>query len=202
MTLKLSRRIRFYRWLSPLALLAAWWIATHVNFNWMHEPGDIVDSYNGVAIRYNGAIAHDDGRNLAPDGYNLGLRWQCVEFVKRYYYEHLGHRMPEPRGNARDFFDEGVADGAVNPAHGLVQFRNNGSSLPQVDDIVVFGGWLGNPYGHVAIVSRVGPGGIEIVQQNPGPLGVSREWIAIGMVEGKPRLAARRLLGWLHLPRP
>ena len=63
MTLKLPKRIHFYRCLLLLALPAAWWGATHINPNWTHSPGDVIDSYNGVVIHYNGAIAHDDGRN-------------------------------------------------------------------------------------------------------------------------------------------
>jgi hypothetical protein len=196
-----STKTRRRKWLAlATTLFIAWWVGTQVNLNGAHHPGEVIDRFNGVAVYYNGAIDHDAGRNLAPDGYNLGLRWQCVEFVKRYYYEHYGHRMPEARGNAREFFDAGIRNGAMNPARGLLQFRNDGSALPQVGDIVVFDGWLANPYGHVAIVSQVDHEGMEVVQQNPGPFGVSRERFAVGMVDGQPRLAARRLLGWLRLP--
>ncbi|MFA0963395.1 hypothetical protein AB9P05_16445 [Roseivirga sp. BDSF3-8] len=45
------------------------------------------------------------GRNLTPDGYNLGLKYQCGEFMKRYYYLHLNHKMPDSYGHARDFFN-------------------------------------------------------------------------------------------------
>jgi hypothetical protein len=197
---KPTRKTRLRAWSIVLALpLAGWWCALHLNLDWTRSPGDVVDNY-GVAIHYNGAIVHEDGRNLSPGGYNLGLRWQCVEFVKRSYFEHYGHRMPEARGNAREFFDEGVPNGTVNPARGLLQFRNDGSALPNVDDIVVFGGWLANPYGHVAIVSRVDSDGIETVQQNPGPFRASQERISIDMAGGHPSLTGHRLLGWLRRP--
>ncbi|WP_413044376.1 hypothetical protein [Pseudomonas sp. YJ42] len=62
------------------------------------------------------------GRNLTQDGYNLGLRYQCVEFVKRYYFERHGHRMPDSYGHAKDFFDPQVGDGALNARRGLLQF--------------------------------------------------------------------------------
>lgn len=49
------------------------------------------------------------------DGYNVGLRYQCVEFVKRYYsLEHYAHRMPNSYGHAKDLFDPRVEDGAMN----------------------------------------------------------------------------------------
>ena len=66
--------------------------------------GDVIDSLNGVKVYYNGSnFAKSYGRNLAPDGYNLGLKYQCVEFVKRYYYQVYKHKMPNTQGNAREF---------------------------------------------------------------------------------------------------
>jgi hypothetical protein len=61
-------------------------------------------------VYYNGGVANVVGRNVSVDGYNLGLKYQCVEFVKRYYYQHLGHKMPDTYGHAKDFFDRNVAD--------------------------------------------------------------------------------------------
>ena len=65
--------------------------------------GEVVDEFNGVKVYFNGAVEHVGGRNLAADGYNLGLKYQCVEFVKRYYYERFGHKMPNSFGHAKDF---------------------------------------------------------------------------------------------------
>src|SRR5690606_23830292 len=71
-----------------------------------HLVGKPVDSLNGVVVYYNGAVGHVLERNVAADGYNIGLKYQCVEFVKRYYYEHLQHKMPDSYGHAKDFFDQ------------------------------------------------------------------------------------------------
>ena len=46
-----------------------------------HQIGDVIDSFNGVAVYYNGPVNNVSGRNLSPDGYNLGQKQQCVEFV-------------------------------------------------------------------------------------------------------------------------
>lgn len=197
---KITRKTAKAAIASLLSLFILYESGTHLNPNWHHTPGDVIDSYNGIPVHYNGGIAHEDGRNMSADGYNLGLRWQCVEFVKRYYFEHYRHRMPETRGNARDFFDKDIASGALNPARGLLQFGNDGATFPQVGDIVIFDGWILNPYGHVAIVTRIDSKEIEIVQQNPGPFGASREHFAIDMEDGKAHVAARRLLGWLRHP--
>ena len=68
------------------------------------EIGDKVDSLNGVFVYYNHSVGNVSGRNTTADGYNLGLKYQCVEFVKRYYYENLNHKMPNSYGHAKDFF--------------------------------------------------------------------------------------------------
>ncbi|MBK8698150.1 MAG: hypothetical protein IPN29_00645 [Saprospiraceae bacterium] len=66
--------------------------------------GDVIDMLDGIKVHYNGSsFARSYGRNLATDGYNLGLKYQCVEFVKRYYYYHFDHKMPDTGGNARNF---------------------------------------------------------------------------------------------------
>lgn len=85
-----------------------------VNWNSKHEVGDIVDNFNGVNIYYNGGVSNSEGRNLSADGYNIGIKYQCVEFVKRYYYEYLNHKMPDAYGNAIDFYDKALKDGSIN----------------------------------------------------------------------------------------
>lgn len=161
--------------------------------------GDVVDTFNDVPVYYNGAISHSSGVNRAADGYVFGLRYQCVEFIKRYYYQRLGHRMPKPTGNARDYFDATVADGAINPARGLLQFRNGSPQGPQPEDILVFGPWPGNPYGHLGIISTVTADGIVIVQQNPGPKGRSRRPLSLLVSDSGTKVNSPWVLGWLRL---
>lgn len=158
--------------------------------------GTPIDSLDGVVVHHNGRMGNVSSRNVI-DGYNVGLRYQCVEFVKRYFLERYDHRMPNSYGHAKDFFDTALADGSLNQARGLLQFRNNSASKPQPGDLLVLDGWKGNPYGHVAIVSKVQSGEIEIVQQN---CGTTRETIGLDMHDGKWRLDGRRALGWLRMP--
>lgn len=175
-----------------------WKIATLLNLNPHYRVGQEIDRLNGVAVFYNGGVDHSSGRNLAPDGYNLGIKYQCVEFVKRYYYEHLKHKMPDSHGNARDFFDPAVPDGARNEKRDLLQFNNGGKSKPRPDDLLIFGPSLFNRYGHVAIISAVTDSSVEIVQQNPGPFGSSREMLPIAYDGVHWRFKNRRILGWLR----
>jgi hypothetical protein len=136
---------------------------------------------------------------LTPDGYNIGLKYQCVEFVKRYYYERFGHKMPDSYGHAKAFFKAGLEDGVMNVQRNLRQFRNSGAARPCPDDLLVFGPSFFNRYGHVAIISAVTDSSIEIVQQNPGPFGSSRETIYLELKNGGWQVHNKSVLGWLRL---
>lgn len=179
-------------------MVLLWKAATLWNWNPRYRVGREIDRLNGVAVFYNGGVAHSSGRNLAPDGYNLGIKYQCVEFVKRYYYEHLNHKMPDSYGHAKQFFDAALSDGAWNTKRDLFQYANGSQSRPRPDDLLVFGPSLLNRYGHVAIVSAVNDTGVEIVQQNPGPFGRSRAWIPLRSDGGLWRCDNGRVLGWLR----
>lgn len=163
-----------------------------------YEVGDAVDSINGVAVYYNGAVAHTGERHLASEGYNYGLRWQCVEFVKRYYYDHLEHKMPNTYGNAKDFFNANLDDGQLNTDRNLLQYKNGSKTLPRVNDLLVFDAVTFNKYGHVAIVSKADSTQIEMIQQNPGPTASSRVTYAVEKRNGKWYIDRDDLLGWLR----
>ena len=159
-------------------------------------PGTPLDSLNGVVVYHNGSMGHVSGRNVV-DGYNVGLKYQCVEFVKRYFLEHYDHRMPNSYGHAKDLFNAAVADGELNEDRGLLQFTNPSTTAPQVGDLVILDAWRGNAYGHVAIISAVHPGAVEVIQQNTGSTRTSydldhnaQEW----------HMDNDRVLGWLRMP--
>lgn len=198
-----TRHVRHYRIALAFAgtcvlLFFVWKAVTLLNWNPRYRVGQEMDRLNGVAVFYNGCVGHTSGRNLAPDGYNLGIQYQCVEFVKRYYFEHLNHRMPDSYGHAKQFFDAALADGALNIRRDLLQYTNGSESKPRADDLLVFGPSLLNRYGHVAIVSAVTTSDIEIVQQNPGPFGSSREKLSLVSQDGRWRCESSRVLGWLR----
>lgn len=165
-----------------------------------YNVGDKVDSLNGVYVFYNGGVDHIGGRNVAEDGYNLGLKYQCVEFVKRYYYEHYDHKMPDSYGHAKDFFDPSLQDGELNKRRDLLQFVNKSGSKPKAGDLLIFDGTISNSYGHVAIISKVSDEEIEIIQQNPGPFSSSRVNYDLDEEDGKWEIENIRVLGWLRKP--
>jgi len=185
--------------LAPSLILGGYAVATRINLNPWYSVGQPIDELNGVIIYFNGGVNTTRGRNLSKDGYNLGIRFQCVEFVKRYYFERYDHRMPDPYGHAKDFFDVELSDGAWNQKRGMLQYVNGGRFKPEPDDLLVFGPWLFNQYGHVAIVSSVGNTSLEVAQQNPGPFGSSRELLELTHRDGKSFVDHPRVLGWLRL---
>jgi surface antigen len=160
--------------------------------------GTPIDSFNGVIVYYNGPISNVSGRNLTEDNYNLGLKYQCVEFVKRYYYEHYRHKMPDSYGHAKDFFDNEVKDGEMSKKRALIQYRNPSQSQPKIGDLVIFDAHGANPYGHVAIISDVKRDKIEIIQQNPGPYEKSRVNLPVSFRNGSWRIDHGQILGWLR----
>jgi len=179
-------------------VIASFFLSKKVNLNPKLEVGQKIDSLNGVAVYYNGGVGNVDGRVTTKDGYNLGLKYQCVEFVKRYYYEELNHKMPDSYGHAKDFFDPTVKDGEKNTQRNLTQYTNSSISKPKVSDLIIYSGTLLNRYGHVAIISQVNDNEIEIIQQNPGPFGSSREKYDILNQDGKWKIKNNRILGWLR----
>lgn len=158
--------------------------------------GDSVDSLNGVIVYNNGAVySKSYGKHYSKDSvYYYGKKWQCVEYVKRYYFDYLKHKMPNGFGNANAFFDKKLAQGAFNKSRGLYQYINGSNEPPKINDLLIFDG----KYGHVAIVSEVKEDEIEIVQQNifmtprqTLPLKHSNTNYSIG--------EKRKPLGWLRL---
>jgi hypothetical protein len=138
-----------------------------LRFDGSYQVGQKIDSLNSVYVYYNGKMGNVSGRNTV-NGYNVGLKHQCVEFVKRYYLEHYKHKMPNSYGHAKDFIQKGLKDGARNKARNLFQYKNPSKTKPQAGDIIVFDGHVFNKYGHIAIISEVTDAEVEIIQQNTG----------------------------------
>ncbi|WP_434035661.1 CHAP domain-containing protein [Formosa sp. 4Alg 33] len=136
------------------------------------------------------------GRNTTSDGYNLGLKYQCVEFVKRYYYEHYKHRMPDSYGHAKSFFNPNIKDGNKNKQRDLIQYSNPSISKPEVGDLVVYSGNLFNKYGHVSIISKTSNNTIEVIQQNVGK--TTRTSFPLKQQGNMWNIDNQRILGWLR----
>ncbi|WP_294375044.1 CHAP domain-containing protein [uncultured Clostridium sp.] len=158
--------------------------------------GNVIDSYKGVDIYFNGYdYGKNHGKSYSKDKYYYGYKWQCVEYVKRFYYEAKHHKMPDVYGNAKDFFDENIEQGELNEKRGLYQYKNGGNVKPCEDDLLVF---TDTTYGHVVIISEVGDDYIEVVQQNMGD--ESRDRFELKCIDGNYYVGGKREpAGWLRL---
>lgn len=159
------------------------------------QPGEVIDSYNGINVYYNGEQSNVFGRNTA-NGYNLGLKYQCVEFVKRYYYINYGHRMRDSYGHAKELFDETLPDRKLNHDRGLYQFINGSEYRPLPGDILVFGPNYKNPYGHAGIVTVSVGKKMEIIHQNVGEN--SRELFIVSEINGRYFVVDPDVKGWMR----
>jgi len=182
-----------------ISLTTIYLIITRININTDSSVGEVVDSYNGVEVYYNGGVDQTFGRNVSKDGYNIGIRYQCVEFIKRYYYQRFLHKMPDAFGHAKDYFDNSLQDGQLNIKRNLLQYKNNGKTMPEPEDIIVFSPWIFNRYGHVAIITKVEGNKVEVIQQNPGPFASSRETFDLSFNDNRWKIEHGRALGWLRL---
>ncbi|MGB6269229.1 MAG: CHAP domain-containing protein [Olleya sp.] len=195
--MKLKRLLFSFILLIAICLLV-FFSVKKLNLNPSKTIGQKLDSLNGVYVFYNGGVDTNLGRNKSKDGYNYGLKYQCVEFVKRYYLDALKHKMPNTYGHAKDFFNPKLKDGGLNKDRNLIQFKNYSKTKPKANDLLVFSGSLFNKYGHVAIVSKVLEDSIEIIQQNPGSFGNSREVFQLIKENNHFRIKNDNILGWLR----
>lgn len=178
--------------------ITAFFIGRNAIFGAKYPIGEPIDSLNNVIVYYNGSTGNILERNTTKDGYSLGLKYQCVEFVKRYYYEVYNHKMPDSYGDAVSFFDKYLRDDSMNKKRELVQYKNP-SKKPQVGDLIVMDKTLWNRHGHVAIVSEVTSNDIEIIQQNPGSYASSRVRIPMYQTSSAAWFVEhKRILGWLR----
>lgn len=192
----------FYISISVVLLLIGYFVFRGVkkaNPNPDYTVGQVLDSLNGVYVYYNGSIENIEEENITKDGYKIGLKYQSQEFIKRYYYESYKHKMPNVSGNPEDFFDSKIADGELNPKRDLLQFTNPSFALPSVGDILILKKNKDYAHGHIAIISNVYDGALEVIQQNPGPFKSSRALFGYGDFGNKYKIDNKDVLGWLRI---
>ena len=119
--------------------------------------GDPLGNYNEVTTYYNppGYVSYTYNYY---NGINTGMKWQCVEFVNRYYLQIFGINIRIPGQDAIDYYPNANQ-------RGLDAFPNGGVTSPQVGDILCLGG---NKDGHVAIIREVNTTNIKVIHQNTG----------------------------------
>lgn len=119
---------------------------------------------NGVDAFSNGASGYASNSYNTTQGFNTGMKWQCVEFINRYYLIVYGLSIRISGNNANEYFNTASKRG--------LKGYSNGSDAPRIGDIICFSG---GTYGHVGIVIEVGSSYVKIAHQNGGttnPIGL------------------------------
>ncbi len=146
--------------------------------------GKKLGSLDGVDIFSNG------GETRFWERGTYGYMYQCVEFVNRYSVQANGTGNMKGTGNAIDYA------GPSRKGFGYTWVPNDGTDqLPERGDILVFGG---GAFGHVAIASSGGPGGVNLAQQNTSSPTAS---LGVSGGPGKYKVGgwgSRKTLGWQH----
>jgi surface antigen len=131
----------------------------------MAPCGTSLSSFGTPAVP---ALSNLSNPHESCDGWGTyGLQYQCVEYVRRFYFLVKGMETREGKmdrrwnGNASTYFKTAAEKG-------LDAFENGGQIPPQPEDIITF---AGGPYGHVAIITAVLPDRIEFIEQNFSPSG-------------------------------
>jgi len=117
-------------------------------------------SFNNVYVYSNGTPGYVSGQTNNVNGYITGYKWQCVEFVNKYFWLKFGRKIAG--GNANTYY-------ANASGKNLNKAANGGTNKPQVGNILASNG---GSYGHVAIIRSVpstpstGTYTIYVAQQN------------------------------------
>lgn len=117
-------------------------------------------SFNNVYVYSNGTPTYFSNQTNKVNNYVTGYKWQCVEFVNRYYLLKFGKKLGG--GNANTYYSNASSKG-------LNRAANGGTNKPQVGNILASNG---KTYGHVAIIRSVpstpktGNYTIYVAQQN------------------------------------
>lgn len=121
--------------------------------------GTSLGEFNGVNIYSNGSPDFVSSEYNTVGSVNTGMKWQCVEFVRRYY---LQFYKVDLRSLCPDCTNANTWYGNAGQMR-LTQFPNGSKAKPQVGDIIVSNG---GSFGHIAIASAVSDSRICVVQQN------------------------------------
>ena len=117
--------------------------------------GTSMASYNGVAAYSNGED-QCTGNSCSSYG-TYGYKYQCVELAQRYFATKLGVSPAIWYSNANEMCSN----------HPSSVYK---TSSPQPGDLVVFST---SSYGHVAIITSISGGTINVIEQNSSPTGTN-----------------------------
>jgi surface antigen len=147
-----------------IGVIVAFWIQTEV----------LADPFGTPLGSYKGTVAYSNSNENAPKEIKRsgwGRKWQCVEYVNRFYNIVMCMGNWYATGDAHDYWDNFRDKG--------LERHDNGDVPPQLYDILVWGTSVGGGEGHVAIVSEVRTDKVGVIEQNVR--NSQREWESLSV---------------------
>lgn len=96
----------------------------------------------------------------------MGFKYQCVEFARRWLYFRKGLVL-EDVGMASQIFDRTeVKDAKTASSVRMVAVKNNGTTKPTEDTLLIFPQSTPSPWGHVAVITHVEKDCVYVADQN------------------------------------
>lgn len=115
------------------------------------------DPWGTYVGKFHEVCAYSNGTTGYVGPYDTyGYRYQCVEWVNRFYVQMMVHKNMRGSGNANQYYDK-------YDTLGLNRYPNGGTEPPKPADILCSNG---GQYGHIAIVREVGSNYVKVIQQN------------------------------------
>ncbi|PWK13353.1 CHAP domain-containing protein [Tumebacillus permanentifrigoris] len=121
----------------------------------------------------NGAVQSLDDGLYAYKGIDTQHGPQCVEYAERFYTTLYPKTFPYHNSGpgAYDIW-EGIAEqkdvgGWASHRQYFVAYEN-GTTVPQADDMLLYDRTRGSGWGHIAIIAEVHPDAVVILEQNSG----------------------------------
>jgi glutathionylspermidine amidase/synthetase len=122
---------------------------------------------SNVPAYSNGNDTYYSNENSFLNGIYMGLKWQCVEYARRWTYIRRSSIFESVEG-ANDMWNqlkyiERVSDKAQFP----LRTHANGSPNPPINEsYLIYQVQKDMPYGHVAVIVDVLPNAIRVAEQN------------------------------------
>lgn len=118
--------------------------------------GTYLGEFDSVAAYSNGSYGDYSGVSNYVNGIYTGIKWQCVEYVRRYYLIKYSLNLHVGYMDAKEFYERASEMDLKN-------YPNGESIKPQVGDILVS---ASGTAGHIAIVKSTSDNQVCTIQQN------------------------------------
>ena len=154
----------------------------------------IYKTKEGVEVYSNKNSLHDV--EYIMYGLYTGVKWQCVEFARRFLIQVKGVTF-DSIPNAFQIFDLPYFKNLIGIKIPINKYKNGSYYPPKKYSLLIWKSNTENKSGHVAVVTNIGLDWIEITQQNED---IPVRILHLELYYGYPIYVIREpnLLGWIN----